>query len=60
MYPSDTWRGPCPQNFLDLVGNTNTLWLIVLAITVMRHELPATGSPDERDITEVQRATNPN
>jgi len=34
-------------------------WLIVLAITVMRDELPATGSPDERDITEVQRATNP-
>jgi hypothetical protein len=23
MYPSDTWRGPCPQNFLDLVSNTN-------------------------------------
>jgi hypothetical protein len=33
MYPSDrrrccggfsTWRGPRPQNFLDLVSNTNT------------------------------------
>ena len=27
-------------------------WLVVLAVTVMRRELPATRSADERDITE--------